>query len=250
MTDAILNLPFNVIARRIGRCWDPFKRNSHMGFLSPSGNGKSYLIRHGILPISPGARTVVIDVKPGGDWKAWGKVGSGEWGNDVEYLRTGFGTGPNGTANYRLLVKTDTEDAKEQVKSVLELISAEGECTLVMDDSKKVTAVGGPNLGLSKIVDDILSGGRSQGITAILAANSNTWATSSLRDGCAVYFTGNMTNIDTRDKFANIIGLPRNSREVISSLPNRRFLYSDNWNGSVKLAITGLDKDARYIPEA
>jgi hypothetical protein len=202
--------------------------------LAPTGTGKSWLIRYGLLPIVPDTRKIVIDVKPGGE-RTWNG-----WGNDVDHISPGFGTGPDGTANYRIMTAPGDE-GKHQVKEVLEIVGAEGEVILIMDDSKKITA-NSPNMALAGYVDGLLTDSRSLGVTVILAANSTTWAVSGLRDQCSVYFIGLMRNEEQRDRFGNIIGLPRKERQVLGTLntAKRQFLYSDQYEGELKTAITSL----------
>lgn len=222
-----------VIARRIKRHWRPLEINPHIGFLAPSRTGKSYLIRHGILPIATGARTVLIDVKPGGE-RTWDG-----WGNDVTEIEPGFGLGDDGTANYRVMLMPGADRGKTQVKRVFDTIMREGNCILVMDDSRKISA-NSPNLGLAGEVDEILTDGAALGITVILAANSTVWSVSGLRDQCGTFFLGHMANVRQQKEFADVIDLPQMYREALRSIGRRQFLYSDYHDGELKLAITGI----------
>jgi hypothetical protein len=225
-------LPLDIVQRRIRNYWNPYEHNPHKGLLATTRSGKSYLIRHGILPVIPHARIVLIDVKPGGErtWEGWG--------NDVESLSYGFGRGSDGTANYRVMLQTGRR-GKDQIRRVIDIVSAEGEVIFIMDDSRKITA-NDPGLGLRNHVDALLTDGAGIGISVILAANSTVWATSTLRDQCGIYFLGPMSNADERKKFANIIGLPREYQPILETLKPRQFLYSDQFDGRQRLAITGL----------
>ena len=229
----IQTVPFPLVAARIKRYWNPYEYNPHKGLLAPTRCGKSYLIRHGLLPIVPGGRVIVIDVKPGGE-RTWNG-----WGNDVDALSHGFGRGNDGTANYRIMLQPD-ESGKAQILRVLEMVAAEGECILIMDDSRKLTAHM-PGLGLSGHVDGLLNESAAIGVSVIIAANSTVWATSTLRDQCGMYFVGLMSNETERNKFAQIIGLDRDKRRVLSSLKQRQFLYSDHFDGEMRIALTGLE---------
>jgi hypothetical protein len=229
------HIPFADVAARIAYYWNPHRYNPHKGLLAPTRTGKSYLIRHGILPIIPGARVVVIDIKSGGEptWDGWG--------NDVYALKPGFNKGDDGTCNYRVKLKPGKPKVqREQISDVLELIINEGECIVIMDDSKRITASGGLNLALASYVDTLLQECAATGVSAILAANSTNWAVSSLRDQCGVYFTGLIGNISERNEFADIIGLARNERDTLSTLAPREFLYSDRFSSGITTAITSL----------
>lgn len=233
MTNNIPTVPFELIAKRIKRYWRPLEYNPHKGLFAPTRSGKSYLIRHGLLSIVPNARVVLIDVKPGGEptWNGWG--------NQVTELSPGFGRGSDGTFNYRVMLLPGHEQGKDQIKRILEMILAEGETIVVMDDSRKITAHT-PQLGFSTHVDELITDGAGIGITVILAANSTVWSTPTLRDGCGMYLMGHASNEDQRNLYSKIIGLPKEQREVFSKLPHRHFLYSDQYDGDLKLAITSL----------
>lgn len=229
---SIPEVPFNRIAARIGAHWNPHEFNPHQAFLGASGSGKSFLIRHGILPIAGPSRTVVIDVKPGGSrtWKGYG--------NEVTELSPGFGIGPDGTAHYHLMAST-----KERAREFLELISAEGSCIVVFDDSRRITE-SKPNYGLSTYVDNLLTLGREAGITVLICANSTTWAASGLKDQCEINWLGKMANEMQRSMFVKIAGLPKEVMPVLGSLGPNQFLYTDRYSGQLRMAITSINVDS------
>jgi hypothetical protein len=229
---AIPNIPFTRIAERIGAYWNPYKWNPHQSLLGISRCGKSYLIRNGILPIAGAGRIVVIDVKPGGSrtWK--------DYGNAVSELSPGFGTGPDGTAHYHFLARS-----RDQVKRFLEMIALEGSCIIVLDDSRRVTA-NAPDWGLGSIVDALLTIGAEIGISVLICANSTVWATSALRDQTGISWIGQMANQDERAKFLRIAGLPKDLLPVLGKLKPREFLYSDRFDGDIRLALTRFGEPA------
>lgn len=229
MTDTVItvpHVPFSVIARRIVAHWDPFEFNSHEAWLGMSRSGKSYAIRRGILPLAERSRKVVLDVKPGGE-RTW--LG---YGNEVSSLKPGFGTGPDGTPEYHMLVTS-----KDQVRRFLDMIGTEGSCVVVIDDSRRITA-NSPSFGLSEHVDQLLTIGAAIGITVIICANSTVWSTSSLRDQCGINWIGQIANEDERKRFLRNAGLPREILPTLGALPPRHFLYSDRYDGETRLAIT------------
>lgn len=231
-TATIPNVPFDKVARRIARYWNPDEYNPHKGILAPTGGGKSYLIRYGLLPIVPRARVVLIDVKPGGE-KTWRG-----WGNDVTEIHPKFGLGPDGTANYRIMLQPGSE-GKAQVKRVLNIVATEGNTVLIMDDSRKITAHA-PALGYANDVDALITDGRSIGITVILGAGTTTWSVGGLREQCGSYFLGMTNSARQRKEFADISGLPSEARSALDTLKPRQFLYCDRFGDDVCLAITSL----------
>lgn len=230
---SIQRIAFPDVANRIRQFWHPHMYNPHIGFLAPTRSGKSFLIRWGILPIATGARVVLFDVKAGGE-KTWES-----WGNDVTEIKPGFAHGKDGSMNYRLLIKPGTA-GKTQIERALNIILAEGECIMIMDDSRKITARK-PNLGFSGTVDEILTDGAGIGITAILAANSSVGATSSLQDQCGAYFLGRMANREQAKDFVDMAGVDRRYIPLlINDLKRREFLYTDQHSDDRVMCITGL----------
>jgi hypothetical protein len=232
MNKGIDTVPIDDVMNRVSQFGNPFIYNPHHGLLAPSRAGKSYLIRRGIISQWPDDRTVLIDVKPGGE-RTWDG-----WGNDVTELKPGFGRGLDGTPHYRVMAMRGAK-GKTQIRRMLEIIASEGSCILICDDSRKLTSKT-PGFALDGYIDHILTEGAGIGITALMAANSTVWMTSSLRDQCGVYWVGPMKNEDQRKKFAEIIGLPNEHRRALGDLRPRQFLYADNYEGDLKLALTGI----------
>lgn len=228
---SVPDVPWPVVAGRIQRLWSPIDANPHKAIFAQSRGGKSHLIRHGLLPLVPLARTVVIDVKLGGDptWDGWG--------SDVAELTPGFGTPAGHDApRYRLRVRPGDEGAL-QVRRALEVLGAEGECVVIMDDARKVTDPREPGLKCGTVVDHLLLEGAALGISVILGANSDAWATSGLRDQCATFLLGHLGG-NTREGVARIAGLARTERAELDTIAPRQFLYADAHDGELMLART------------
>lgn len=231
------HIDFPRVQSRIRNHRNPIQYNPHIGFLAPTRSGKSYMIRHGVLPIFYPGRIVVFDVKIGGEptWHGWG--------NDITDLDKGFAKGPDGTMNYRLLIKPGNA-GKAQIEKALTIILTEGDCVIVMDDSRKITARR-PNLGFSGEVDDIMTTGAGIGITAILAANSSTGATSSLQDQCGSYFIGRQGNREVAKDFVDMAGIDRKYIPLlINELKHREFVYTDMHDDDRVMCITRLGEAA------
>jgi hypothetical protein len=225
----IPEVEFKRVASRVRNYWNPSLNNPHQGWFGMSRSGKSYAIRHGILPIAGNnSRIVVMDVKPGGE-RTWNG-----FGNDVAELPRGFGRGNDGTPHYHMLV-----DNKAQAQRFLEMIANDGSCIVVVDDARRITA-NAPDFGLGNYVDQLLTIGAAIGITVIICANSTTWATSSLRDQCGIYWVGQITNQDERKRITGYAGLPKEAIPLIGRMKPKHFLYSDRYDesGELRLAIT------------
>lgn len=225
-------IPWARVAGRIQRHSDPLLVNPHKAIFAQSRGGKSFLIRHGLLALVPCARTVVIDVKHGGDptWNGWG--------DDVTELAPGFGGNSNNDQRWRVRVLPGDE-GQSQVRRILDQIAAEGECVLVMDDARKVTDQRSPGLKCGPVVDHLLLEGAALGVTAILGANSAAWATSSLRDQCATIFLGHLGGA-ARDDCARLAGLDKAARAELDTIAPKQFLYVDAHDGELMLARTAI----------
>lgn len=229
-------IDFDRVQGRVHRHYDPWESNPHHVLFGQSGSGKSYLIRHGILPIAPLARVVVIDVKGDRDrtWTGWGK--------SVDHLPETFGGDGGGPVNmqYRLIV--DRSDGKRQVKQALERVQFEGHTILVIDESRSVTEREQMNLG--SLLEAIIRESRSDGVTVILGAQSTSWAVGSVKDQPACVWVGHMRNTDQARALAKIAGYGAELVPVISSITPRKFLYADSWGDEPALALTSLGNAA------
>lgn len=221
---------FPLIQSRIDSESDPFERNSHIVTFGKTGTGKSYLIRHGIVPIRPLDRIVVIDVKGPREIRSpWNGFGT-----EITRLPESgamTGTGPT-NSQYRLIVETDRDDAKKQVGATIDQVMSEGHWIVVIDESRKLTEREQLNLG-SKIEDMVLRG-RGLGITVILGAQSTAWAVSALKDQPAVMLIGMVPQ--QAEELSKIAGYGRELVPNIRAIKEREFLYVDTWgNGLIGL---------------
>lgn len=229
-TISVPAVPFDKVRARINRLWDPSERNPHHAIFAPSGGGKSYLIRHAILPIRAHARTVIVDVKADRDdtWKGFGAP--------VTELPRGFageGDGPAGM-RYRLIV--GRSDAKRQVREALEQILYEGHCVVVIDEARSVTDR--EQIGAGSIVERLVLEGRALGVSVILGAQSTAWAVSALKDQPAALWIGRMRHAAQVKSLAEIAGYGSELEPVIKGIKPRHFLYADAWEDDPIIGIT------------
>lgn len=232
MTVDIPTVALDRVQGRIARLGDPFDRNPHHAIFGTTGSGKSYLIRHGILPVYAFARTVVIDVKGGRD-SAWH-----EWGQAVDSLPDSFGEGARTPADLRFRLIVDRAEGKSQVGRALDLIRGEGHCVLVLDESRSLTER--EQLGLGSTVENLLLEGRSSGVTIIVGAQSTAWTASAVRDQPGAIWAGGMRSQEQSKKIAAIMGEGRELAAEVRSTPARSWLYVDAWDGDPFLARTRI----------
>lgn len=222
------------IQRRIMR---PPGVNPHIVALAQTRSGKDHAVRFGILPASPLERVLVLVTKPGEDltWHGWGNpVAPGE-------LRPGFGRGPDGTPRYLMRLSPGSASRRE-ARALLDQLGAEGEVILVIGDAARLTRSeeqGG--LGLEGRLSQMMADGAGNGLTVIACANTSAWAASGIKDQAAAFLIGK-SGAATREKFADIAGLPRlaedpGPRQALDKLPARWFLYADQADGELLTAI-------------
>lgn len=228
----IPRIDFASVQGRINRLWDPFERGPHHSIFGTTGSGKSYLIRHGILPLRPIARTVIIDVKGGRD-KTWEN-----YGTPVDSLPKGFGHDGDGPVGMRYRLIVNHAIAKKQLRRTLEQIRSEGHCIIVIDESRSITER--EQMGLGSLVENIILEGRSNGISVIMGAQSTAWSVPSLKDQPAVFWIGQMRHLTQARELAKIAGYGSELTEVIRRVPPRTWLYGDNWEDEQILALTSV----------
>jgi hypothetical protein len=233
-------VPFAQVGGRVQRLgWaDPTKANPHHVILGPSGTGKDYLIRHGLIPLAwPVARVVVVASKRGADatWDGWGQE-CRPADLPADLRRTdGLGTLPH----FRVRC-----DSHAQGERVLGGLMETGSAIVVLSDALSV--VGGPargGLGLGGPVARMLAEGRSNRLIVIACVNSTSYADSALRTQPGTKWVGAVMNLSERKAYADMAGIPDYARPVLDSLPPRRFLYADSHDGGgdrAALAITGI----------
>jgi hypothetical protein len=220
---------FELIQGRIDRLCDPYARNPQIAVFGSTGSGKSHIIRYGLLPIRPLARTLVIDVK-GLHSRTWD-----EYGTPVTELPAGFfgnGTGPT-RAQYRLIVEQDRESAQIQLRQVFAQIRSEGHCRVILDESRRVTER--EQLSLGSAVEDLISTGRESGITLILGAQSVAYAVPSLKDQPAAMLIGAGQGKVPRyaSELAQMAGYGKEIISVFQQIRQRQFLYIDTWESGI-----------------
>jgi hypothetical protein len=243
MATALHSVPeilFPDVAARVRRYWRPRDLNPHMTVLGPTRSGKDHLARYGILPLlGPAARIVVLIVKPGGD-RTWTSGPSGPWGNQIAAadLAPGFGYGPDGTARYLVYVPPGPA-AVDTVKRLIEMFAMVGELVLVLGDVARITEPdhrGG--MGLGGRVTRMMNESAAIGGTVIACANSAGWAETGVKDQSEVVWVGHTINAKMRTDFANIAGMPPETRAALDTLPAHSWLYVDHRSGQAIVART------------
>jgi len=228
---AIPTVPAEVVAGRVQRRIRPPEFNPHIAVLGNSGSGKDHFVRWLLETTRPAERTLVLDVKPGGDpvWNGWGQ--------DVTDLPPTLApTGPQ-QCRYRLIVQRG-EDGRAAAERALEYAYEVRELTMVIADVGHITERrerGGMALGGA--VTRAIGEGRSGSLSVVACSTSAAWAESGVKDQPAAFLFGQTTGA-MADTFAKLGGLPAEARTALATLRPREFLYVDHADGDAALAIT------------
>jgi hypothetical protein len=234
-------VPFAQVGGRVQRrAWaDPTESNPHHVILGPSGAGKDYLIRHGLLPLAwPVSRAVVVASKRGADktWDGWGQECA-----DPSELPAGLDRTDGGSSLPHFRVRCETHAEGERVLS--QLLDT-GSVIVVLSDA--LSLVGGPSRGglqLGGPIARMLAEGRSNRLIVIACVNSTSYADSALRTQAGTAWVGAVANTAERKAYADLAGIPDYARPALDSMAPRRFMYADTHDGGgdlAALAITGV----------
>lgn len=228
------DIPYRLVAGRVSRLWDPMTGGAHHVLFGQTRAGKSHLITRGLLDLRPYDRTLILDVK--GDDPVWDG-----YGRLVHELAPGFGGDGDGPAGmrYRFLVDmADRKRAQAQVRAVLEQISTEGRCIVVIDECRAITdrlEQGG--LGLGGQIEALLMRGPSRGVPVIIAAQDPSYVPPTMKSQGYFRWAGHIPNRIVQKRVAEMYGWTTRDADVLLRVPPRRWLYSDSAGG---LALTGL----------
>jgi hypothetical protein len=231
-----------LVQRRIMR---PPGANPHMVFLAKTRAGKDHLIRWGLLPYFPLARTVVLITKPGADDETWAGFGNVIGARE---LPPGFGRGPDGTPRYVVRLPPGS---RADAQYLLDQLAAEGECIIVIGDTARLVELperGG--LACEGRLSNMMRDGAASGLAMWACANSAKWAASGIRDQAAAVLIGHAAP-EAYDDFARIAGIEPKSeaRRALDQLRPHWWLWTDHLDGELRWGAT-TPPDAGWCDEA
>jgi hypothetical protein len=208
------------VAYRLRLIWDPLEAAAHIAIYALTRTGKSYFIRHVILPLCGTCRVIIIDAK--GHDQIWEGVGR-EVAELPDNLSTG-GSGPCG-AWWRVVANTseDPDSAIALVERVLRRAAREGHIVVIIDEGLDLA-------GVQKAVDKLLTQGGSHGVSVVISATSAQYTPPQMRRQWGILLVGQLQGTPAHEDAAEIAALPRAMVPVIAAIPRRAFLYVDRAN--------------------
>lgn len=238
----IPQVPWEKVAGRVHRKWDPNTAPHHMIFAQTRA-GKTHLITHGLLPLCRYSRVLIIDVKGDTD-PAWV-----DYGIPVRTLPPEFSTGggqPGGPGGplgmwYRLIADETDKTAKGRVHDALAQIQDEGHCVVIVDEARALTDDKGTGMAVKPIIEALLIRGGSRNVSMILASQSAAYAASSIKDQGAFVWVGATRDTAGQERIALILGQPKAFASTLRGIRKRQFLYTDNEGDKPMFALTGIE---------
>lgn len=221
----IPDVDWKQVARRINAHWKA-KTAPHISIMAQTRAGKSYLVRHGILPLCKNDRVLMIDVK-GNDETLNG------WGRPVRAIparmrRSSLIEKPKPGQNwFRLITYPDFDRAAEQVHEAFETVMKEGSWVIVIDELRAITDPRAPGLNLKPDWERFILRGGSNDIATINLSQEPRWCPGSFYTQSNFYFISRIED-EAAQKRLGEIGSTKELVPHIRSIPRRFWLYMDN----------------------
>lgn len=216
---------------RVDAIWGPDGAPHHFVF-GQTGSGKTTLIKS-ILDLCPKSRTLTLDPKPHADAVWDGPTDDpNRYGLPITQLqpRFGFQTEEGGgpwNMRYRLTGSPDRADTARRFGKALEIIAAEGNCILVLDDVRETCR----QLRLTEHVDSVMNLGRSANVLVILGATETSYVSGRAQAG--MLWIGATTGLDAAKAGAAMLGKSgRAWYEITGSVEPHQWIYSDSQPGN------------------
>lgn len=214
--------PWQSVVADIAKLWQP-DNAPHQSIIGLTGSGKSYLVTRGLLPLRQHRRVLIIDVK-GDDPTLRG------FGKPVKKLPTNtkrtfrLSEEKPDAHWYQLRVVDDWDKARVQVRSALQRVYAEGDWTVVIDETRFLTDPRIPSLGLRPHVEQLWLRGRSRRVEVVAMTQAPKWVPSSFYDQPSIVWFGRINDEDAHKRLREVGGLTRADLPLISAIPKRAWL--------------------------
>ena len=226
----IPDLHWYAVRNRINMYWEA-REAPHISIMGQTRSGKSYLVRHGILPLCRWDRVLIIDVK--GDDKTLTGLG-----HPVRKL-PGFTHGMKrliredrpGDNWFRLITHDDFAAAREQVGEAFERVYHEGDWVVVIDELRAITDPRAPGLALKDHWERFILRGGSRGIATVNLSQEPRWCPGSFYTQSNFYLFSRLED-EAAHKRLSEIGSAKGLLPHITTIPRRWWLYMDNMDDS------------------
>lgn len=231
-TIPVLDIPqmsWDVVKSRVNQYWQA-REAPHISIMAQTRAGKSYLVRHGLLPLCRHDRVLFVDVK-GNDRTINGL------GRPVRRIPTKLhrvrqlwrGEQPEDNW-FRLVVFDDPrrpDIARNQVEDAFMRVRDDGDWVVVLDELRAITDPQAPGLHLKNWYEYFVLRGGSNGIATISCSQEPRWCPGSFYTQSNFYFFSRLEDEATHKRLAEV-GSTKAILPHIQTIPRRHFLYMDN----------------------
>lgn len=214
----------------------------HISIFASTGDGKTHLIRHGLLPHFQRDPVLILDVKRDrGTLSGIGKIiqgfptwdqrlkyrirkhNSNKWKRDPEWYRLQ-------PPMYRWSEQPRQENrewrkARNAVGTAVDKVMHEGGWCLVADDVALITDTRQPSLNLAAPMRNVWKMGRDRPVTLIAATQQPAGAPSEMYDQPTHLFLGGSEDERRHERLAEIGGNRKLLTETVNTLQEKEFLY-------------------------
>lgn len=216
--------PWSAVAADVNRMWLPDSQPHH-AIIAQTRAGKTSLIRHGLLPLVPHDRVLVLDSKGGRDaaWAGLGRVVH-ELPNRLQ-LRA-HDNGEPRTHWYRLVLPDETPAARRVAGEALRAVLKAGEWIVVVDETRHITDAREPGLGLRAEFESLLLRGGSAGVMVVMGTQAPRYNPSTFYDQASFAWIGRVRDEVAQKRLMEIGGMSRAVLPVVANVPRYSWIVN------------------------
>lgn len=249
---AIPELSWFDVRSRLLRLWR-IVENPHHSIIGQTGSGKSYLTRYGILDTCRRDRVLFIDGK--GDDKTLAGLGHVVNRFPTKALRAyrqHQSDDPDMRQWYRLVTSANWATAQRQVAEALDMVMAEGDWVVVIDELRYITdtnrkidgQLSGPGLSMRGPWEAIVLRGRSRGVGLVNLTQEPVWVPSSFYTQSQFYWISRIEDERAMQRIAEI-GASRALMDHLPTMKRRYWIYTDSLEDERFWALTQVPARTR-----
>ena len=239
--------------------WEPFfdwlcgvwETGMHVSIVSPTGSGKTHLIRYGLLPCWQRYPVLIIQFKPKNHKDAslrglgrpidhfpnrldrlpydTRKMDSPKWDKDPEWFRLQL-------PSYRFSSRGEPAGyrrARDVAGGAMDRSFWDGGWVLVVDEVRAVAEHKQPSLGLEPVLENAWQRGRTQPLTIVAATQQPANVPSSFYDQPSFIFLGKTLDVGRHERLAEIGGDTPLIKATLPTLDQHEFLFIQRSTGEM-----------------
>ena len=196
---------------------DNWKPGEHVGIISQTGGGKSFLFVHGLAPLIEDEQVIAFDVK--GDDPELNTFTPRRITQLPNRLQKRVHGDQPRSHFYHFMATRQSE-----TRTLLDGCYREGHMTLYLDETRALTDKT-PGLGLAAQIDAIWMRGRSREVTLIAGTQAPRWVPASFYEQARHLYIGTLLDRRAQQRLEEIGGNSDAIKDTVSGLALYEFLY-------------------------